>query len=347
MKDNRMSNGDIAHFCKGVSLLLHAGIGLGDGLYFMSEEESGESAEMLKEMGKEVDFGSALWQAMEKHAKFPAYVTGMVKVGEYTGHLEEALMALSFYYEERERMNKQMRSTLTYPAILLLLMLVVIGVLLISVRPVFDEVYASLGGNLNGIAGLLLRFGQFLKAALPVLAVLLALGVGLVLYVCYHAEAREKAVNAFQQKYGDKGVFRKLNDAHFVQALELGYRSGLQVEEAAALAGELLEDVPEAAARYKQCAELLTEGKVLSEALGMTGILQPKECRMLELGMRSGSGEQVIREIAERISEDASMELEAVAGKIEPAMVLSASLLVGMILLAVMLPLMNIMSAIG
>ena len=347
MKDNRMSNGDIAHYCKGMSLLLHAGIGLGDGLYFMAEEEKDEAAQMLKEMGQEVDFGSALWQAMEKHANFPAYVVGMVKVGEYTGHLEEALMALSFYYEERERMNRQMRSTLTYPAILLLLMLVVIGVLLVSVLPVFDEVYASLGGSLNGIAGILLKLGQFLKAALPVLLVLLAVGVGLVLLVFYNGECRKKVTDAFLQKYGDKGAFRKMNDAHFVQALELGYRSGLQIEEAAALAGELLKDIPGAAGRYQKCAELLEQGKVLSESLGETEILAAKECRMLELGMRSGSGEQVIREISERISEDASLELEAAASRIEPAMVLSASLLVGMILLAVMLPLMNIMSAIG
>lgn len=347
MKENMLSNGDIAHFCKGISLLLHAGIGLGDGLFFMAEEETGAAALMLKDMGQEVDAGSALWQIMEKSARFPAYVTGMVKVGEYTGHLEEALLALSCYYEERERMDRQIRNALTYPAVLLLLMLVVIGVLLVCVLPVFDEVYASLGGSFTGLAGILLRLGQFLKTALPFLGVLLAAAAAAVLLYFYHKKFRQKVTAIIQQKFGDKGVFRKRNDAHFIQALEMGYRSGLTVEEAASLAGDLLEDVPLAAARYRKCAELLSQGMSLSESLKTTDILPAKECRMLELGIRSGSGEQVIGDIAVRLSEDAEQALEQSTAKIEPAMVLTASFLVGLILLAVMLPLMNIMSAIG
>ena len=347
MNTNRLSNGEIAHFCKSLSLLLHAGIGVGDGLYFMAEEETGADSQMFKEMGQNVDQGDALWQALEKNEKFPFYVTGMVKVGEYTGHLEEALMALSQYYEERERRDRQMRNVLTYPTILLLLMLLVIGVLLVCVLPVFDEVYASLGGGLTGVAGWLLHLGQLLKSLLPVLGIFLAAAAVLVLLYFYHAGFRKKAVTWFMRRWGDRGVFKKLNDAHFMQALEMGYRSGLNLEEAAAMALGLLEDVPEAAARYQKCVDLLSKGETLAQTLKEAEILPVRECRLLELGMRSGSGEMTLGDIAARLSEEAAYDLERNVSRIEPAMVLTASLMVGVILLAVMLPLMNIMSAIG
>ena len=77
------------------------------------------------------------------------------------------------------------------------------------------------------------------------------------------------------------------------------------------------------------------------------GFLPAAESRMLAIGLRQGSGDKVMDNIADRLMEQAEEALENTVAKIEPAMVLLASALVGMILLSVMLPLMNIMSAIG
>ena len=75
--------------------------------------------------------------------------------------------------------------------------------------------------------------------------------------------------------------------------------------------------------------------------------MSPSSCRLLTLGMRSGTGDSVMEGIAARMLADAQENLERMIGKIEPALVLVTSFLVGVILLSVMLPLMNIMSAIG
>ena len=91
--------------------------------------------------------------------------------------MEEALRSLSTYYEERSRMDRRVRSALLYPAVMLALMLVVITVLLVRVLPIFNDVYASLGGSLTGVAGGLLAIGRGLDAAMPVLLVLLAVEI--------------------------------------------------------------------------------------------------------------------------------------------------------------------------
>ena len=117
--------------------------------------------------------------------------------------------------------------------------------------------------------------------------------------------------------------------------------------EAVELGATLLKDAPAAVRRCEECRKLLEEGESLSKALGETGLLPASACRLLTLGIRGGSGDEVMEEIAQRLSEDAQLALENKVSKVEPALVLVTSVLVGAILLSVMLPLMNIMTAIG
>lgn len=345
---HQLSNLEIAALCRELALLLHAGVQAGDGLTLLAEEENDPSLrQMLTEMARQTDQGVMLSAVLREAGRFPIYVTGLVEVGERTGRTEETLQALAQYYENRERMNRQIRSALTYPAILLLLMLMVIAVLLSRVLPVFEEVYASLGGQLTGVAGGLLVLGQGLNAAMPVLCVLLGLLVVFFAVFYFSVSFQEKVLGAWRRSFGDQGVSRRMNDARFAQALAMGLRSGLPLEEAVDLAAELLQDTPAAVNRCRQCRARLDEGAELAEALRSTGTLPAPECRLLLLGLRSGSGDSVMEEIARRLSEESELALERRVSQVEPALVLVTSLLVGAILLSVMLPLMNIMAAIG
>ena len=147
MKKNGISHGELSTLCLELSMLLHAGVGTGDALSLLAEESDPEYKAMLMDMAKEVDGGAALSDAMRRAEGFPVYVCGLVEVGERAGRTEEALAALSRYYESRARLDRRVRSALLYPAVMLLLMLVVIAVLLVKVLPIFDDVYASLGGE--------------------------------------------------------------------------------------------------------------------------------------------------------------------------------------------------------
>lgn len=169
MKQKPLSNMEISQVCQELAVLLHTGVMLGDGLALLAQEEGGKTGDLLAGIGRHVDLGGTLAAALRESKVFPSYVVGMVEVGERSGRTEQALQSLSRYYEQQDQMDRQLRAALTYPSILLLLMLVVIVVLLTQVLPIFDEVYASLGGQLTGIAGGLLLAGQALDAAMPVL----------------------------------------------------------------------------------------------------------------------------------------------------------------------------------
>ena len=348
MKALELTNLETADLCRKLALLMHSGLAAGDALHLLAEEESdGQLQRMLTQMTGLVDEGAYLSQAFEEAGCFPAYLTGLLQVGEQVGRLEETLNALADYYQDRERMQRQLVSSLTYPAMLLVLMAVVIVVLLSKVLPVFNDAYASLGGKLTGMAGALLMLGDLLAGATPALCVLLIAAVLAAALFVLNPKLRKKALDFWHERWGDKGIFRKMNNARFAQALSMGYTSGMPLEDAAELAALLLRDVPPVAERCRTCSSLLQQDGNLAKALEAADLMPPSTCRLLELGLRSGTADGVMEDISRRMQEEVTQDLEHMVAKVEPALVLITSVMVGVILLSVMLPLMNIMTAIG
>ena len=342
-----LTDARIAHICRGLALQLHGGIPLAEGLYLLAEDAEGEFARLLEQMASQMDLGADLPEALEKAGCFPDYVRGMAELGQRSGKLEQTLQALAAFYDRRSRQKRQLRNALSYPCMVFALMLVVVAVLLVKVLPVFDGVYASLGSRLTGVAAGLLHLGQLLERAMPVLLGVLALcGTFGVLY--WKADPVRRWVNEnYQLRFGDRGIGRKFNNARFAEALAMGLAGGLTLEESMELAGALLKSIPGAARRCSLCARRIEAGAGLPEAMGEAGLLPPAESRMLAVALRAGNGDRTMEEIARRLHEQAEDALEDAVAGIEPVMVLVASLLVGLILLSVMLPLVNIMSAIG
>ncbi len=333
--------------CRGLALLLHAGINLADGLYLLAQEEDKNVAPGLEALGRAMDMGDSLPMAAQDSGLFPEEAVGMLYTGDQSGRMEEALNYLADYYETRVRTIRQIKSALAYPSLVLVLMLGVIGVLLVKVLPVFDSVYASLGSRLTGIAGGLLGMGEVIAGSLPVLLGILAVGAAGYLGYRFIQPVRDKVNAWFLAQFGDSSVLKKFNNAQFARALAMGLGSGLGLEESIDLAKRLLAHIPGAAARCDQCQDAMAQGEDMTKALEGAGLLPLTQSRLLALGIRGGSGDQVMADIANRLSEDAFQSLETTVSRIEPAMVLVCSALVGLILLAVMLPLMNILSAIG
>lgn len=338
---------EISSLCYELSLLLNddSDIQTEDALDILVKESDPAYQEMLKDMRDKVKDGDTLAKAMEETGRFPAYVCGLVNVGEKKS-LGKALSAIVRYYEDRIRMNQRIRSALLYPAVMLMLMLLVIAVLLIRVLPIFDDVYASLGGRLTGIAGGLLVMGRWLDRIMPVLWVFLAvLAVFLGAFAAVPA-FREKVMMFWRNRRGDKGLSRQMNNAMAAKAMAMGLETDMMsIDEAVELASEVLGDVPAARERCLKCRQRLDEGAQTGEALEESGLLPPRACHLLEMG--STKEAEVMDKIAEDLYQKSEAALEETVSRVEPALVMVCSVLVGLILLSVMLPLMHIMSAIG
>ena len=340
-----ITNTELSGLTMELYLLLHAGVGVGDALALLEQEETYK--DLLAGMSQQADSGAPLSACLRESGRCPADLCGLIEVGEGTGRTEEALSALSRYYEQRARLDRQVRSALLYPAVMLVLMLLVIGVLLVKVLPIFNDVYISLGSRLTGVAGGLLALGRWLDSAMPVLWALLAAVVALCAAFALADGFRDKLLGVWRRRQGDRGVSRRINNARLTQALSMGMASGLPLEKALELSASLLSDNPAAQARCRSCCEQLDQGVSLAQAMRASALLPASACRLLELGQRSGSADMAMEKIARDLADDSDAAIEELVSRVEPALVLVCSVLVGLILLSVMLPLMHIMSAIG
>lgn len=344
----QLTNQEISSFCEQMEWLIHSGVGVGEALRLTAEDEADAGLQtILLQTAECVDGGTTVAEALQEAGCFPGYVSGSLATGEKTGRLEEAFRALKLYYEGKEQAGRQMKNALLQPTFLLLLMMVVLGILLTRVIPTFESVYASLGGTMTGVAGVLLAVGLWLRKWIWL--VFLPVGIVLLLVLLFAACTgfREKAVRLLKKWGGDRGVLRKENDAAIARVMAMGLGSGLLLEDTMELAAEVMKDVPGAQKRCLRCKEALIDGTALADALAESEILPRSACRLLSVGMQGGNGDTVMREIADKLSDEAETALANKVDKVEPALVLTVSVLVGVILLLVMLPLMNIMETIG
>lgn len=344
MKQQKLSYGEISVLCLELSMFLRAGADTAGGLMLLAEETEGPLREKLNAMARMMDEGSTLSGAMQTSGIFPGDVWAMVQAGERTGRTEQALKALADYYDGRDTADRQIRSALLYPSVLFLVMTAVILVLLIRVLPIFSDVYASLGGEMTGLAGGLLRLGQLLDTLLPLVCLLMGTAAAGLAVFARFPSARERLFAGLNRRR-ESELTRRMSTARFALALSMGLASGLTPEEAVETAGLTLSG--EGEKRCAGCLRSMAEGGELAGSLRESGLLPPAECRLLMLGISGGNGEEAAAEIARRLQREADDALERKIGQIEPAMVVVTSLLVGAILLTVMLPLTRIMTAIG
>ena len=348
MKKFKPDHEQIGNLCGSLAHLYHAGIGTGDALALLADDESsGQEKELLQGMSVWADEGASLAEIFRRTECFPDYVGNLLSVGERVGRTEETLTALSSYYAGRARLARQIKNTLLYPAVLMVVLLAVLFILLVWVMPVFNDVYARLGSSLTGIAGGLLEFGILLRKGLPVLFAVLMLVVVFAIIIAVSSGLRGKLMSFCKKKFGDTGIVRRSNTARFTQALAMGMAGGLTDREAVELASDLAEGSGEFSSCCDLCLAKLDEGDDLSTALRESRLLSKAECRLLSTGIKSGCADQIMDQIALRALEESEQELENLAGRIEPTVVVAMSLMVGFILLSVMPPTMNIMSAIG
>lgn len=332
----------LSAFFMELALMLEAGIPLRDGAFLLEEEEQQRGAKpLLHALGEKLEEGSPLSEAMEAAGCFPRYAEKMVRLGEATGRLEETLRGLSDYYEEQDQLEKSVRSAVTYPAVLLALMLAVLVILVVKVLPIFQDVYRQLGVEMSpaaqgllGAGRLLGQYGWFVLGGLA----LLAAGVWLFLLL--------RRGSGRPSLWGGWGVGAAVASARFASAMAMGMKSGLELEDALELA-ESVAGSQELSEKVEHCRQRLVKGDGFAESLAASEIFSPVDSRMLAVGVQAGAADTVMEKLARRSGEAARERIESAVGRLEPTMVLVMSVLVGLILLAVLLPLLGILATLG
>ena len=342
-----MGNAYISSFCMELYLITQAGITAGEGFLLLAEDEKDKDIKnILMDLYEKVNEGEGLSAAFRESGAFPVYMINMIEIGERTGYLESVYKALSIYYDRQVNISQTVRSAIVYPALLFIMMLTVIVVLVVSVLPIFSEVFAQLGATLSPMAQGFLQFGLWLRQSRYVLAgLLIALGI-LALLVWFLPSANKWFAKVRARIAGKTKLGQKIGMAHFAFAMAMTFASGLDPDSSFEMAQRLCEGAT-VGDKVKKCRSLVEQGASFSDAISAAELFEPLYCKMISIGMKTGAMDTVMDEIARRSEESVNIGIEKTIGKVEPTLVVIMSILVGIVLLSVMLPLVGIMSSIG
>ena len=296
---------ELSAFCLQMALLLRSGIPAGEGASILCEDAAESEREWLSPLAERLDLGEPFFSSLEQAGRFPQYLVDMCRIGETTGRLDDVLFELSRYYTKEEDLKKTIKSTVAYPAVMLVMMAAVVFLLLTKVLPIFQQVFQQLGAVMSPVAQGLLSagswLGRFSAAGVGILAAAL---LGVWLYSRTQAGraafARWSAASFGWKKFATLSAMRR-----FSSAMTMTLKSGLD----------------------------------LDESMEMTS-------RLVDVGVRTGQLDTVMEEISRRCDEQLDDLLSRAIGVVEPAMVAVLSIVIGLILMTVMLPLMGVMSSI-
>lgn len=347
MKERYWSNEDLSAFCIEFALLLKAGMSVGEGFLILSEnEQEPKKKEFLLSLYEKTIQRVSVYQTMLDAGVFPPYMLKLVHIGEETGHLEECFASLSRYFDQRIRTIKLLKETVMFPLILFVMMLAVVIVLLTEVLPIFQSVFAQLGGSLPTSALFFLNIGVSLKESRYIIFGFFILLAVIAVLAWWNHSMQEKIIGVFVRHFAKTKIGVLSAKAHFASALSMTITSGFDTYQALAIAEEFC---AESSLRDKiiRCKEKSQLGMPFAEAVEQEGLLKSMYCRMLAIGIKSGNLDEVLMEIARRTEEDSATALTKTASMVEPVVVVTLSLLVGFLLLSVMFPLVGIMSSLG
>ena len=348
MKRQRLlSNTEIASFCRQTALIIQAGITPAEGMEILIHDTlNKEGKELLSSIGSACKKGERFYQAIAETGLFPNYVVRLVALGEESGNLDSVLTSLAQYYEREENISESIKGAVSYPLIMIVMMFLVILVLIIKVLPIFRQVFVQLGTDMSPLASSLLRIGNALsRYSIYITSLLFILIAGAV--IVYKTTAGKAFLKRFLTHFSlTRSFYEKIAAGRFAGGMYLAFTSGMDTYQSLDMIKEIVEnDIMKK--KIEICKEEISKNSTLPEALAAAGIFSSLYSRMAAVGFRSGSIDLVMKQIALNYENETDKQLARIISVIEPTLVIFLSLIVGMILMSVLLPLMGIMSSIG
>lgn len=341
------SASQLAVLCYQMSLVFKSGISLVEGISLLSSEmEDPKLKTVLADVNKELAGAVRIYEAFEMQNAFPDYMIRMIQIGELSGGLDEVMEHLSDYYEKIDHLNKRLQNAVTYPLLLMALMVVIIGILFVKVLPMFRDILQSIGGDMPRITSYVMSISDGLKSnGLIILVILGALVVGIGLYL--RSPAGKIQSDALKLNLpGLKKTYTKIYAAKFSETMALLLKNGISYSESLLMVSKVVDNsILESKILIYQ--KLVVTGEDDENSFKEIGIFPNLLVRMIKIGYKTGELDHMMSKVSKIYETEVDRELNRLTSTVEPVLIIVLSLIVGVILLTVMLPLINIMSSIG
>lgn len=260
--------------------------------------EQDAHADLYHKVSETLTQTGSLRDALEETHAFPTYLVEMCGIGERTGHLEDVMQGLSAYYERESRIRQAVRSAVTYPLVLSVMMVLILMVLILKVMPVFRRVLGSMGVAMTATGSMMMNVGTVIGWVVLALVLVFALAA-LICVLLLKSGRREQVLAGLKKAFPPlRRLSMRLASSRAASVLAMMLSSGFPLEQALEMVPLVLPDA-EAAGEIAKIREKMGEGVSFSDALTGSAMFDEIHRQMLRMGIAAGREDQVMSKIAQ------------------------------------------------
>lgn len=344
----KVTKKDLVVFTRQFSTMIDAGLPLVQGLNILSEQADNPTfKKILKKITKDVEGGASLAEAMKKHPKvFDDLFVNLIAAGEVGGILDTILQRLAAYIEKAEKLKTQVKGAMTYPAIVVAIAVLVMGVILVFVIPVFESMFADFGSALPAPTQVVVVLSRFVKGNIH--WIIIGAIVFFFLFRKYrNSTSGRKNTDALLLKlpiFGD--LIRKVAVARFSRTLGTMISSGVPILDALEIVAKtsgnvILEEV------IFEVRTSIAEGQTIAEPLSEADVFPNMVVQMISVGEATGALDTMLEKIADFYDDEVDAAVDALTSMLEPLLMVFLGGAVGGVVIAMYLPIFQMAAAMG
>ena len=348
-RKRRITQEDITVFTRQLATMMKAGLPLMQAFEIVARGHSNPSmTEMLMQVRSDVEQGSALGKSFSKYPKyFDRFYCNLVSAGESGGVLESLLDKLAVYKEKTQAIKKKVKTALTYPIAIIVVAIALIFIMMMFVLPAFKEVYANMGAELPGLTQLVMNLSDlFVDYGWIMIILLIASAFGL--YKLHEKSPTfQKRIDALILRLPIFGtIVRKATIARWARTTSTLFAAGVPLVEVldsvAGASGNILYEEATQDIRAK-----VTQGLSLTSSMQSTDMFPNMVIQMAAIGEESGSLNDMLNKAAEFYEDEVDNSVSRLSHLMESIIMVVLGSLIGILLIAMYLPLFNLGNVVG
>jgi len=343
----KVTQTDVILFCRQFSTMLDAGLPIIQCLDILQQQQENKRfKKILKDIKESVEGGQTFAEALKKYPRqFDDLFVNMVAAGEASGVLDTILKRLSTYLEKAAKLKKRIKGAMVYPAITFLVAIIVVGVIMVFVIPVFEQMFSDFGGQLPAPTQIVVNLSRMIRANIFYLlgAVVLA---GFALRRVRKTEKGRAATDRYLLRMPVFGpLLRRVAVAKFSRTLGTMLTSGVSILDALDIVAKTSGNKTVEAAIYR-VRQGIAEGRSISEPLAESGVFPAMVCQMVAVGESTGALDTMLIKVADFYDEEVDQAVENLTAAIEPVMMIFMGVVIGGLVVSMYLPIFKMAGAI-
>jgi type IV pilus assembly protein PilC len=344
----KVTNKDLVLFTRQFATMIDSGLPLVQCLDIQSKQAQNPTfREELAAIKESVESGTTFADALKRFPNtFDDLYRNMVAAGEVGGILDTILNRLAITLEKSDKLNRQIRGAMMYPAITMLVAAVVVAILLLKVVPTFETMFADFGGALPAPTQFVINLSKWLQANFMIIMAVLA-GLffgGRAVYKNPKGRILVDSITLRTPVFGD--LITKVSVARFCRTLGTMISSGVPILEALDICGRTAGNKIIEGAIVK-VRESISEGRSISEPLLETGVFPEMVCQMINVGEATGALDVMLNKVADFYEDEVDQAVESLTSLLEPMIMMFLGVVIGGLVIAMYMPIFSMASNVG